>query len=301
MKKDELTQKWLNNKLSPDEQKAFLEMEESAFFKEIIDEGKRFKITNINKVSSFSDVEKRLDEKDTLKMNNWFRFAASIAAVFVLGLSVFYFFDKNSLKTFDTQFSQKEEIILPDNSIVTLNKTSKLSYNTSKWKTKKSLTLKGEAFFDVTKGKRFDVETLQGKVSVLGTEFNVVARDSIFKVICYEGLVEVAYNEQLIKLPAGNGFKVVNGKTEKYAVVVAKPTWLNNMSVFNQAKITEVLDVLSRQYDVSIDYSAIDDKILFTGAFEHNNLENSLIATLKTLNLTYKISKNKVVVINAKK
>ena len=73
------------------------------------------------------------------------------------------------------------------------------------------------------------------------------------------------------------------------------------MSVFNQAKIAEVLNVLSKQYAISVDYSTIDSSILFTGAFEHNNLENSLIAIAKTLNLTYEISNNKVVIRNAKK
>lgn len=300
MKKDKLIQKWLNNELSPEEQKAFEEMKDIAFFKEIIAEGKRFEVVNKNKVSSFSDIEKRLKEKEISK-TNWFRFASGIAAMLVVGLSIFYFFDRGSLKTFDTQFSQKEQIILPDNSIVTLNKMSKLEYNTNKWKNKKSLTLKGEAFFDVTKGKRFDVETLYGTVSVLGTEFNVQARDSVFNVICYEGLVQVVYNEQLIKLPAGSGFRLVKGKTEEYAVVVAKPHWLNNMSVFNQAKIAEVLNVLSKQYAISVDYSAIDTGILFTGAFEYNNLENSLIAIVNPLNLTYEISNNKVVIRNAKK
>ena len=69
-----------------------------------------------------------------------------------------------------------------------LNELSQLEYNASKWDENRSLELKGEAFFDVEKGKRFDVTTEFGNVSVLGTEFNVLSRDSIFKVSCYEGL-----------------------------------------------------------------------------------------------------------------
>ena len=76
---------------------------------------------------------------------------------------------------------------------------SELNYNASKWGEKRELELKGEAFFDVEKGKRFDVNTELGKISVLGTEFNVLSRDSIFKVSCYEGLVQVTYGNEKIK------------------------------------------------------------------------------------------------------
>lgn len=301
MEKDPLLKKWLDNKLSPEEQKAFEAMEDSAFFKEIIAEGKRFKETVChNKVANYTTIEKRFKEKEFSKVS-WYTLASRIAAMLVVSFTVFYFFKSNKLETFDTQISQKEKIILPDNSIVTLNETSKLTYNSSEWKKKKSLTLEGEAFFDVTKGKRFDVSTSHGIISVLGTEFNVQSRDSIFNVICYEGLVQVSYKNQVIKLPAGSAFRVVKNKSETYNVRISKPQWLDNMSVFNQVKISEVLNTLSKQYEVQITYNTIDASILFTGAFEHNNLEKALKSITKALNLTYEINNDKVIVGNAKK
>jgi len=48
----------------------------------------------------------------------------------------------------------------------------------------------GKAYFDVDKGKTFTVKTDLGTVQVLGTRFDVESRDSIFKVVCYEGSVK---------------------------------------------------------------------------------------------------------------
>ena len=301
MEKEYLIKKWLNNDLSPEEQKAFEELEDSAFFKEIIVEGKRFKGKNENTIPNFDRIEKHLIPKEK-QQPNWINIALKIAAIFVLSFSVYSFFSEKELVTFSTQFSQKETIILPDNSVVNLNETSTLKYNKKTWKDKKTLQLKGEAFFNVTKGKRFDVATENGIISVLGTAFNVQTNDSIFKVACYEGIVQVSYKKQLIKLPAGDAFEVLKGKTNTYTIAISQPHWLENMSVFNQAKISDVLNTLSKQYNILIDYKTIDTNILFTGAFEHNNLENSLKGITKTLNLTYKIKNtNEVIIRNVKK
>ncbi len=301
MEKEYLIKKWLNNDLSPEEQKAFELIEDSAFLKEIITEGKRFKGKNENSVANFNDIEKHLTPKENHKIN-WLNIASKIAAVFVISLSIYFIFSQDDVATFSTLYSQKQKIILPDNSIVTLNEVSTLKYNKKTWNDKKTLQLKGEAFFDVTKGKRFDVETKNGIISVLGTEFNVQTNDSIFKVVCYEGIVQVSYKKQLIKLSAGKAFEVIKGESNKYTIAVSQPHWLENMSVFTQAKISDVLHTLSKQYNIQIDDRTIDTKILFTGAFEHNNLENSLKGITKTLNLTYEIKDtNEVIIRNAKK
>ena len=164
-----------------------------------------------------------------------------------------------------------------------MNQDSQLEYNVSNWDKKRTLELKGEAFFDVEKGKRFDVNTKFGSVSVLGTEFNVLSRDSIFKVSCYEGLVQVVYGSETINLPAGNEFVVLSGNAEKIDITIAEPYWLKNMSVFKNASIDAVLKEIENQFDITIHDAFVDKEIMFTGAFEHNNLENALKAVMQPL------------------
>ena len=204
----------------------------------------------------------------------------------------------NSAESFGTDYAQNEVITLPDHSIVNLNELSQIEYNASKWNEKRTLDLTGEAFFDVAKGKRFDVKTDQGIVSVLGTEFNVLSRDSIFKVTCYEGLVAVTYNNETLELPVGTEFTLINGNAKKTNIVVSEPYWIKNMSVFENTSLKNVMFELEKQYKVKVIYTS-ENNVNFTGAFEHGNLDNALRSITQPLNLTYMTEDNKVILWNA--
>jgi ferric-dicitrate binding protein FerR (iron transport regulator) len=297
MDKEQLIIKWLNNDLTEAELQDFNTLEDADLYKEIIEEAQRFSGSRNAKVESFDILEKKLISKVN-PSTNWIKVVTRIAAIFVLGFTLFTLINKDRISSFKTDFAQNELITLPDNSIVNLNETSELTFNNSKWENQRSLNLKGEAFFDVEKGERFEVNTSFGIVSVLGTEFNVLSRDSIFKVSCYEGLVQVVYNNKEVKLPAGTEFKLSSGKGVKSNIVIAEPYWLKNMSVFENTPIIEVIKELTMQYKVNISLPS-ELEVNFTGAFEHNNLENALKSITQPLNLTYEIqNKNKVIIRN---
>ncbi|WP_375242647.1 FecR family protein [Lacinutrix sp.] len=300
MDKNYLIKKWLNNDLNSEEQKAFDALEDKPFFNEIIEEGQRFKGQNTSKVSTFENLEKGLKQKPEPTFN-WTKTLLRIAAVFVIGFGLYSLFNKDQHSTFETQLAQTEQITLPDNSMVTLNELSQLEFSDN-WDKERNVQLKGEAYFKVAKGKRFDVKTTSGTVSVLGTQFNVIVRDSIFSVICYEGIVQVNYNNKITKLPAGKAYRIINGKPEAFNVAVIQPEWLSNMKVFNEASIKDVFTSIESHYNVKIITEDVDNSILFTGAFELDNLDNALKATTKSLNLTYEINvKNEVIIRGAKK
>lgn len=295
MEKNELIEKWLKGELSPEEQLAFDALEDAPFFKEIIEEGKRFSAEKQAKVNSFETLESRLSAK---KNSNWMKLIPRIAAVLIISLGLFYFVNNSSSKSFNTQYSENKTITLPDNSIVQLNELSKLEYQTKNWNKNRTLNLNGEAFFDVEKGSRFDVNTNYGTVSVLGTEFNVVSRDNKFIVSCYEGLVQVNYNQKNIKLPAGSEF-ILNGTTEeKKKIVLATPQWLHNQSTFERVLLNDVIKELEKQYGVSVITNVESNDVYFTGAFTHDNLESAIKAITQPFNLTYKIKNNTEIIIS---
>jgi ferric-dicitrate binding protein FerR (iron transport regulator) len=300
MDKDYLIKKWLDNDLSETEFKAFEALEDVDLYKEIIEEAQRFSGESRAKVDDFEALEQQLENKRSSSFN-WMNFGLKIAAALVVGIAIFTLIDKDNINSFQTDYAQNETITLPDNSIVKLNERSQLEYNASKWDEKRTIELKGEAFFDVEKGKRFDVTTEFGKVSVLGTEFKVLSRDSIFKVSCYEGLVKVVYGNENIKLPAGNEFILSAGKAKKTAIVIAEPYWLKNMSVFENASLDHVIHEIEKRFDVTILKAFDKNDVKFTGAFEHKDLENALKSVTQPLNLTYEIKNDKEVTIkNAK-
>lgn len=299
MDKEQLIKKWLNNSLSDTELRAFNTLEDADLYKEIIEEAQRFSGSTNARVEAFDVVDKKLvpHKANTI---NWLRVVTSLAAILVVGFAVFTMLNNDQINAFNTDLAQNEIITLPDNSTVNLNELSELKYNSSKWDENRSIDLKGEAFFDVEKGKRFDVNTEFGKVSVLGTEFNVLSRDGIFKVSCYEGLVLVTYNNREVKLPAGTQFSLSSGKSTTSGIVISEPYWLKNMSVFENASFKDVVKELEKQYNVRVDYPQ-DLNVKFTGAFEHNNLENALKSISNPLNLTYAIQNtNEVIIRNGK-
>lgn len=298
MENEYLIKKWLNNELSEAETKAFQALGDAEFYQEIIQEAKRFDGTTHAKVKSFDAIDNLLKAKKPSKLK-WIKTASKIAAVLLIGFAIFTFLRKDNINTFDTVVAQNETITLPDNSIVKLNELSQLEYNVSNWNKKRTLSLKGEAFFDVEKGKRFDVNTESGKVSVLGTEFNVLSRDSIFKVSCYEGLVQVTYGNENIKLPAGSEVVITSGNVHQTTIAIAEPYWLKNMSVFENTAIANVIKEIEQQFDINVIIEFDETDIMFTGAFEHNSLENALKSITKPLNLTYTIlNTNEVVIRN---
>ncbi|TXD84277.1 DUF4974 domain-containing protein [Subsaximicrobium wynnwilliamsii] len=296
MDKEYLIKKWLDNELSEAETQAFKALEDADFYKEIIQEAQRFGGEQHAKVKPFETIESKLYTKD-VPARHWLKIASGIAAVFVLGIAVFMLLDKDKINMFDTNYAQSETITLPDNSIVKLNQLSHLEYNASNWDKNRIVVLKGEALFNVEKGQRFDVTTQFGKVSVLGTEFNVLSRDSIFKVSCYEGLVQVSYGTDSIKLPAGTEFVLKSGNAKTTEIAITEPYWLKNMSVFENASINAVIKEIETQFDIGILKEFDEKDVMFTGAFEHNNLENALKSITQPLNLTYEIINNKEVII----
>ena len=114
-----------------------------------------------------------------------------MAAAFIIGFTLVSVFFSKDLTTIETMASEKTTVTLPDNSTAQLNSKSEISYSEKKWDKKRTVNLKGEAYFKVAKGSKFDVKTTAGIVSVHGTQFNVKNRKNYFEVKCFEGLVGV--------------------------------------------------------------------------------------------------------------
>ena len=302
MNKEKLIQKWLKGELTATEKEAFQLLDDADFNAFIVDYAQHFKASNHSQLADFETFKKHYNNyKKPVRQLQWFNPVLKIASIIVIALGLYFAIIYNPETSIQTLASETSTITLPDNSKVELNQLSKLIYNKGNWDKNRQLKLKGEAFFDVEKGKRFDVTTEFGNVSVLGTEFNVLSRDSIFKVSCYEGLVQVVYGNQTAQLPAGTEFVLKSGTVEQTLIATAEPYWLKNMSVFENASIDQVIQEIEKQFNITILRKFDKNQIMFTGAFEHKNLENALKSVTQPLSLTYEITNSKEVTIkNAK-
>lgn len=298
MEREYLIEKWLNDKLTPEEHEAFKALDDYKFYVDIIENAKGFKASNLSKVDDFETLNQKLNiKKHKLSKPLWTNPLLRIASVVVISLGLYFSFFHNQETEINTLAQQKTTIQLPDASKVTLNALSELKFNKYNWDKNREVALKGEAFFKVKKGKTFDVVTSDGTVTVVGTQFSVHQRDNFFEVRCFEGIVKVTSNGISETLTTGKTYRMLNGNFSQSNTILNAPQWLNNMSSFERLPFSEVVNELERQYDVNIELQNFTQNPLFTGGFVHNNLNNALMSITQPLNLTYKIVSSKQVVI----
>lgn len=287
--------KWLNNELSEEELKAFRDTPEYETYQKIARMGSRLQGPDFDVEAALARVQKakahrkgrviRLTSASTL----W-KVAAAI--VVLLGITFFYL---NSLdETVRTDYAQRTELVLPDASEVQLNAGSGLSYSEKEWDGRRRVLLKGEAFFKVAKGQTFTVETSAGSVTVLGTEFNVLQREGVFLVSCYEGVVQVSHLGEAYQLTAGKGYRFVQGDMEITEVSGSGPSWVADESSFRSMPLSFVLEEFERQFDLPVETRGLDTSALFTGTFSNTNVDLALQSISAPLELSYSLDGNKV-------
>lgn len=287
----DLIKKWLSDELTDQEAKEFDALDDALFNKRIVKDAARFKAEHFSKMPDFETFKQQrlITKAIPVKKLQWIRPVLRIASVLIVGIGVYYFFFLNTMTSEQTLMAEKTTIELPDASIVVLNALSEVRYNAKNWDKKREIELKGEAFFDVAKGAKFDVVTEQGTISVLGTEFNVKQRGSFFEVTCYEGTVRVVTPDYTQILKVGDNFKQYDNEVEIGKHTQTIPQWTKNTSDFQRIPVSEVFSELERQYGVALIFENIDTDQLFTGGFVHNDLENALMAITEPLDLEYSI------------
>lgn len=290
MRKDYLLAKWLNKNITNEELTELKSSSEYATYIKIAEATSKLKIPSFNIDANFKAISSQIKLKDKVirlkPMATFLKIAAVIAILFTVYLFI------NSLDTtIETKIAEKQYFLLPDDSKVVLNANSTINYNKKDWKKSRELTLNGEAYFNVSKGKKFLVITQLGIVNVLGTQFNVLARDDNFYIKCYEGLVSVSFNDTIIKLSAGKKLKIENGVLIKhYKNNTSSPGWIANESSFENTTLAIVLKEFERQYPIKITTKNINLNKRFSGSFTHNNLNLALKSVCDPLNLSFTIN-----------
>lgn len=296
MKKEDLIQKWLDNEqLTKQESEAFKKLDVYDSYIKIAENAKKFEAPEYDVVSNMKIINKKLETSKTKSSNkNYLKVITRIAAAFIIGIGLYYTFSNNTDTTVKTIASQKETIKLPDSSTVKLNATSSLTYDEKNWNNNRQLHLLGEAYFNVATGKKFDVTTSLGTVSVIGTRFNVKQRENLLEVTCYEGVVSVTINEETKYLRAKDALVYDSQVTKELKVTDKEPKWYYNKSYFYKTQYARVLKELEWQYGVEIKTKNIDPSIIFTGNFVHSDIELALKSITIPMRLKYVIN-NKTV------
>ncbi|KAA1245760.1 FecR family protein [Aquimarina sp. RZ0] len=296
MKKEDLTKKWLNNdQLTKQESETFMSLDVFDSYVKISETAKKFKAPVFNVEENFQELTTYISShKNTAHKNMYKVVFLRIAAIFVVVLGVYFAFINEYNTSIKTLAAEKKAFELPGASSVNLNAGSTIVYNEKKWKTQRKLTLDGEAFFKVAKGKKFEVHTSSGIVTVLGTQFNVKQRDHYFEVRCYEGLVRVTFDNNTIELPPGNLIKVIDGSLTNTPFSLSKPDWTENRSSFVSVPFSQIIEELERQYNITVTTKNVDPTILFTGNFVHSDIQTAVQSITIPMRLNYTINHENV-------
>ena len=218
-----------------------------------------------------------------IKPHITYAFAMGLALIFALPIA----YDSFTTETFVTQKTDFQTIQLPDGSTISLNAESQIKYKKDFNTNHRSLTMTGEAYFDVQNGDTpFVIHTNQGQVTVLGTSFNVHSRKDGFEVGVNEGIVKVSNDTKSIILHKGQMIGVDSKFDEKNLQNISYlnyPDWMHEKLVCEQTPLAKVCSEIERTFGISFEFADPSySDITVTGVIDAKDL-NTVLSTISLL------------------
>jgi len=213
---------------------------------------------------------------------------AAATVVIFMGMGSFLRFYHHTIRTTP---GQMVTLTLPDGSTAALNAQSELTYYPLWWSISAKVTLTGEAFFKGHHSRGLSVKSDRGTVAVLGTSFDIYARQDNYRVVCFTGEIRVTSStkKRIVLTPGEKAEVSPHGeitfskeiKTHDYNA------WTNHQFVFTAVPLTSVLNELARRYNVEIDLKK-NVQAYYTGNFSANiPIEQALNIVCKPFGLTF--------------
>lgn len=281
--------KWLAGEMTDEELKSLQQSPDYNTYLRIKEYSSQLETPTFDEEKIYKNIIKnpKNETKIVSVTKNWIFRAA---AIFIIGFGISLLYQNYNLVTQTAANGIKVDFLLPDNSQVTLNSGSKIDFKKWNWDNNRKIKLDGEAYFRVAKGKKFEVQTNLGTVTVLGTHFDVKARENNFFVSCYQGRVKVNYKTTEIILTHGQSVIFDNGKQTNYNSENTQPEWIDNTIAFHRENLPNIIAEIQRQYNIFIEINANYSNELFTGKIPNNNID----VALQIIGTTYHLKPNKI-------
>lgn len=164
-------------------------------------------------------------------------------------------------KTISTSAGETLTLNMADGTSVTLNAGSSLSYPQRFGDGTRTVSLRGEALFKVSKDKAhpFIVHTEKMTTRVLGTTFDIKAYSGHkTSVVLMEGSIEVTAGSHIRRIKPGERAAIANnGKIVVDRVNAEETTaWSDNQFYFDNQRLEDIMDDLGRWYNLTVVYRA---------------------------------------------
>ena len=180
---------------------------------------------------------------------------------------------------------------LPDGSMVTLNKASRITYPSKFEGNTRAIALQGEAFFDVApnKDQPFVITVNDVTVRVVGTSFNIRSEGGKTEVIVETGVVQVMHKNQVVALQPKE--KIVVQPQDSVLQKEPVDDQLHNYYrtkefVCDNTPLWKLVDVLNEAYgsNIVIGRSSLRNLPLNT-TFYNESLDNILTVISETFDI----------------
>jgi ferric-dicitrate binding protein FerR (iron transport regulator) len=208
---------------------------------------------------------------------------------------------KTAFNTISTPKGGQFQLVLPDGSKVWLNAASSLKYPTVFSGKKRTVELRGEAYFEIAPNATMPFTVNAGaQIEVLGTHFNVMAYndEQAVKTTLLEGRVKVHSGDQSVLLAPGEQARSKDNGALTTATVDTDEAiaWKNGLFRFNEATIEEVMRQVSRWYDVEVVYVNAMPKDLFRGEIYRNVNVSKVLKVLELSGVRFTVEGKKILV-----
>ena len=225
-------------------------------------------------------------------------YAISIAASLLILLSVGFFFmntDRTVTLEYYTYLTENNKInfTLDDGTKIYLNKNSKFVYTSQYNKDNRSVSIEGEAFFEVLHNpeKPFIVEMGDTQIRVLGTSFNVKTDEHAnVRTTLTEGSLRFeALDQKVVLIPNQQLFYLSSSRRiEVSSVDVDKElAWTEGVIRLKNVLFSDLIDDLMKQFNVNVvinNEKLKNSSISMTGSFAE---DQSLEEILKIISISY--------------
>lgn len=241
-----------------------------------------------DKAVVWSELSAQIQQESTvhsMKSHWWKKMLVAASLLILIGIASMRYYTITIQSVAGQQLSHS----LPDGSKVYLNVASSVTYPPYWWFAHRELTLEGEAFFEVKKGNKFEVKSTQATTTVLGTSFNIFARDNQYKVYCKTGKIRVAASSKEVILLPTEQVDLIHSDLIKSTVKMTTVPWRENKFSFQQAPLSFVIQEIERYYAIQVDIDSKGEKKVYTGFFERAAEEEATLQIIgASLGLTVK-------------
>lgn len=202
------------------------------------------------------------------------------------------------------------QTVLSDGTKVWLNASSSIEFPVRFIGNERRISVKGEAYLEVAhdKHKPFIVTSGNQEIKVLGTHFNVSSYpdDAETATTLISGSVKVRNTKsgQSKVLIPGQAAQIQNGSNQIMINQVnldEAMAWKNGYFIFEDQQIHTIMKVLSRWYDVDVEYKNINSNDRFGGTFSKSkNLSETLKNIEELGDIKFELQTGKITVKNKK-